>query len=207
MVKPSNILKILTEIYPEVHSELNFNNDYELVISVLLSAQCTDKKVNQVTPLLFSKYPNFAKLADATIDSLESIIRPINYYKTKSKNLKALGAIVEKNYGGTLPIPHEELLKLPGVGRKTANVILCEKGVTPALPVDTHVLRLSNRLGLSKQNTPEGVESDLKKQFPPSDWRDLHHRLIFHGRRICKARSPLCNECKLNKICPSARVV
>ena len=203
---PAKILRILTEIYPEVHSELNFKNDYELVVSVVLSAQCTDKKVNQVTPALFKKYPYFKELGNADIESLESIIKPINYYKTKSKNIKALGSIVEKLFNNKLPTKHEDLIKLPGVGRKTANVVLCEQGSTPALPVDTHVMRLSNRLGFSKESIPDRVEADLKKLFPPENWRDLHHRLIFHGRRVCKARSPSCHECGLNKICPSAQL-
>jgi endonuclease-3 len=169
-----------------------------------LSAQCTDKKVNEVTPSLFKKYPNFTQLAAAKLGAIEEIIRPVNYYKTKSRNLKALGIAVSKKYSSKLPTTHAELIELPGVGRKTANVVLSEQGKTPALPVDTHVLRLSNRLGFSKKQTPEGVEQDLMKIFPPESWRELHHRLIFHGRRVCKARSPLCMECKLNKICPSA---
>lgn len=197
------ILAILEKLYPEVHSELNFKNDYELVVSVLLSAQCTDKKVNQVTPLLFEKYPDFKALSKATVASIENIIRPINYYKTKAKNLCSLGLTIINEYKGILPSAQEELIKLPGVGRKTANVILCENGITAALPVDTHVMRLSNRLGFTSQNKPDKVEDDLKKIFPPSSWRGLHHRLIFHGRRVCKARSPSCRECKLNSLCPS----
>lgn len=200
---PKKILKTLIELYPVAQSELNFKNDYQLVVSVVLSAQCTDKKVNQVTPALFSKYPNFKALGNAELIEVEEIIRPINYYKTKAKNIKALGLLVDKDFKGRLPSTRENLIKLPGVGRKTANVVLCEQGQTPALPVDTHVLRLSNRLGFSTSQTPDGVEKDLSRIFPPENWRDLHHRLIFHGRRVCKARQPLCNECKLSPVCPS----
>lgn len=201
----TEIQEILAQLYPEVHSELNFKNDYELVVSVALSAQCTDKKVNEITPILFARFPDFEKLAEADINAIEGIIRPINYYKTKSKNIKALAQFVTEKYAGKLPKTHQQLTELPGVGRKTANVVICEYGITPALPVDTHVLRLSNRLGFSEQKTPEGVERDLMKIFPPESWRELHHRLIFHGRRVCKAQTPLCGECRLNQVCPSAR--
>lgn len=202
--KRTFLVEALAKLYPDPHSELNFKNEYQLLISVMLSAQCTDKKVNQVTPELFSAYPSFKALSEAKLADVERIIRPINYYKTKSKNLIATGNEVVARFKSKVPDTHEELTSLPGVGNKTANVILSEKGVVPAFPVDTHIFRLAHRLGLSKGKTPDHVEKDLRKAFPSSEWRNLHHRLIFHGRRVCGARSPNCSECSLNKICPAS---
>jgi endonuclease-3 len=175
-----------------------------LIISVMLSAQCTDVKVNQVTLELFKKYPNASRLGSAKLADVESIIRPINYFKTKAKNIIATSEILSEQYQGKVPRTHEELTALPGVGRKTANVVLGETGAVPALPVDTHVFRVARRLGLSQGKDPHAVELDLTKQFPASEWRPLHHRLIFHGRRVCKARNPACDQCTLNDLCPSA---
>ncbi|MGI6523864.1 MAG: endonuclease III [Bdellovibrionota bacterium] len=204
--KRKRLLTLLSELYPNPSSELHFKNDYQLIIAVVLSAQCTDKKVNQVTPSLFKRYRNFKELSLAKEKDVEEIIREVNYYKTKSKNIVQLAKRIMENFNGTLPTEHDDLISLHGVGRKTANVIQCEKGIRPAMPVDTHVLRVSNRLGLSSAKTPEGVEGDLTKQFPADSWRDLHHQLIYHGRRVCKARNPLCDECKLCKICPSCNI-
>ena len=201
MKKTSSILKVLSQMYPNAKAELNFQNDYELIIAVVLSAQCTDKKVNQVTPLLFKNYPNFKALSKAKIGDIETIIREVNYYKTKAKNIITLASQITNNFKGKLPSDLDTLQTLAGVGRKTASVVLCEKGTTPALPVDTHVLRVSNRLGLSDGKTPLAVEADLRDLFPPSTWHDLHHELILHGRRICKARQPLCEVCDLKKYC------
>lgn len=202
--KRKTLLSILEKLYPDPHSELDFKNEYQLLIAVMLSAQCTDKKVNEVTPILFSKYPNFASLAKASLSDVEKIIRPINYCKTKSKNIIATSSQVVTEHNGHIPLTFEQLTELPGVGRKTANVVLGETGAVPSLPVDTHVFRVSRRLGLSSGKNPDAVEEDLKKQFPSSEWRNLHHRLIFHGRRVCKAQNPQCAECALSGICPSA---
>jgi endonuclease-3 len=202
--KRAFLIAALAELYPDPHSELDFKNEYQLLIAVMLSAQCTDKKVNQVTPALFQTYPTFNSLAHAKLSDVESIIRPINYYKTKSKNLIACAEKAVDEFSSKVPDTHKELTSLPGVGNKTANVILSEKGVVPAFPVDTHIFRLAHRLGLSTGKTPDHVEADLRKLFPPSEWRNLHHRLIFHGRRVCGARNPQCNTCALKKICPSA---
>jgi len=199
-----SLLKKLAEAYPNPRSELNFSNEYELVAAVVLSAQCTDKKVNEVTPELFRRFPSFKALAQASLVELEGIIRPINYYKTKSKNLIGLGERVTKEFDGVLPVTEHDLTSLPGVGRKTANVVLSEQGKTPAFPVDTHVFRVSKRLGLASGNTTDKVEEELRELFEPSMWRNLHHWLIFHGRRVCKAQSPLCTECSLRRACPSA---
>ena len=201
--KRNKLLKLLEELYPQPETELNFKNTYQLLIAVVLSAQCTDKKVNQTTPELFKKYPNFKSLITARVTSVEKIIRAINYYKTKSKNIIASAKKIEKEFKGKIPKTHEELITLPGVGRKTANVVLGELKVTPTFPVDTHVFRLSRRLGLSKSETVDKVEQDLMKLFAPSTWRFLHHALILHGRRVCKAQNPNCSECLLSQICPS----
>ena len=203
--KRAALVEALAKLYPNPQSELNFKNEYHLLIAVMLSAQCTDKKVNQVTPELFSFYPTFAALSAARLEEVERIIRPINYFKTKSKNIIATANAVVERFRSKVPDTHSDLTSLPGVGNKTANVILSEKGIVPAFPVDTHIFRLSHRLGLSKGRTPDAVEADLRKAFPPGEWRNLHHRLIFHGRRVCGARSPKCSECVLKSICPTGR--
>lgn len=197
------LLSSLAELYPNPHSELNFSNEYQLLIAVVLSAQCTDRKVNQVTPTLFQRYRDFRALSRAKLEDVEQIIRPINYFKTKSKNILETARQIVAQHGSSVPKTREELTALPGVGRKTANVVLGELGIEPSFPVDTHVFRVTHRLGLTKGRTPDAVEADLRHQFPPSEWRNLHHRFIFHGRRVCKARSPACKECPLTKICPS----
>jgi endonuclease-3 len=202
--KKKFLIEALAELYPDPHSELDFKNEYQLLIAVMLSAQCTDKKVNQVTPELFKTYPTFQALSEAKLSDVERIIRPINYYKTKSKHLIATGKEAVARFDSKVPDTHKELTSLPGVGNKTANVILSEKGVVPAFPVDTHIFRLAHRLGLSEGKTPDAVERDLRKAFPSSEWRNLHHRIIFHGRRVCSARSPQCATCHLRTICPSA---
>jgi endonuclease-3 len=195
------IVRHLKAEYPNPGSELHFSNEYELVVAVLLSAQCTDKKVNQVTPELFSMYPGFEDLAGAAVPALEDILRPINYYKTKSKHLKGLGERVTEVFLGRLPRTLDELVSLPGVGRKTANVVLSELGVVPTFPVDTHVFRLSHRLGFSLGSNPDAVEGDLKRLFKKELWRSLHHWLILHGRRVCIAQRPKCGDCRIRGLC------
>jgi endonuclease-3 len=202
----TSLLLSLAELYPNPHSELDFSNEYQLLIAVILSAQCTDKKVNQVTPTLFKRYRDFKALSKASLEQVEQIIRPINYFKTKSKNIIETAKQVVTEHWADLPKTREGLISLPGVGRKTANVVLGELGIEPSFPVDTHVFRVAHRLGLTKGRTPDEVEDDLKRQFPPSEWRNLHHRFIFHGRRVCKARTPECSICPLAPICPSALV-
>ena len=194
---------VLTTLYPEPRSELHFSGEYQLIVSVILSAQCTDRKVNEVTPLLFQRYPTFAALASAVGAELENIIRSVNYFRTKTRNLIGMARDVMEQHQGVLPRNGTALRALPGVGNKTANVILGELGIEPAFPVDTHVFRLAHRLGLSQGKTPDEVEADLKRLFAQSEWRSLHHQLIFHGRRVCNARSPQCERCALNQICPS----
>ena len=206
-VKKAKLIKILSKEYPNPKSELNFKNNYELLIAVILSAQCTDKKVNQVTPDLFKKYPDFKSLSAAKTSDLQKIIKPINYYITKSKNLIKTAIIISGSHNGTLPKTHAEMTNLPGVGRKTANVVLGELGYEKTFPVDTHVMRVSKRLGLSKHSKPDLVEEELKIHFKEDLWRNLHHWLILHGRRVCKAQNPSCNECKLAKYCPKSGVL
>lgn len=194
--------KLIAE-YPDAQTELNFSGEYQLIVAVALSAQCTDKKVNSVTPTLFKKFPNFKALAKADLKSVEEIIRPINYYRTKSRNLIAMAELVQRNFGGQLPQNHHELISLPGVGNKTANVVRSELGFGATFPVDTHVFRLAHRLEIADAKTADKVEAQLCKLFPAESWRKLHHCLILHGRRICKAQRPMCRECVLDRICPS----
>lgn len=196
------ILDLLAQLYPDPRSELDFSSPYQLMVAVVLSAQCTDKKVNQVTPALFAQYPDFAALAGAPLTQLEQLIRPINYCKTKARHLLAAAQKVVSLHGGDLPTTRQELTALPGVGQKTANVVLGELGVEPCLPVDTHVFRVARRLGFATGSTPAAVERELTQLFPSAEWRNVHHRLIFHGRRVCKARSPHCSACALRKVCP-----
>lgn len=194
-------LKLFEKSYPDPRSELNFSNPFQLSVAVLLSAQCTDKKVNQVTPVLFKRFNSFQALAEADLAEIESIIKPINYYRTKSRHLIELGRIVREKFGGKFPLNRADAISLPGIGNKTANVVLGELGVEHTFPVDTHVFRVSQRLGWTKGKTPGEIEMQLKKIFPSDAWRNLHHWLILHGRRVCKAQNPACSECTLLNIC------
>lgn len=204
-MQKSGLLKALSELYPNPGSELHFKNQYQLIVAVILSAQCTDKKVNEVTPALFAKYPDFAALAGATTAAVEKIIRPVNYYRTKSKNIISMSRIIQADYRGKLPKTMAELIELPGVGRKTASVVLNETGAEHTLPVDTHVFRVSRRLGLAEGKNVREVEEDLRRAFPSHLWRNLHHWLILHGRRVCKAQRPLCSVCEIAKFCPAVK--
>lgn len=204
--RKSEVIRKLSILYPEARSELTFQDEYELLVAVILSAQCTDKKVNEVTEVLFAKYPNFKSLSGAKLSSIEKIIRPVNYYRTKAKNLLEMSKRVSLDFQGKVPRTMTEIRTLPGVGQKTANVVLGELGAEKTFPVDTHVFRVAKRLGFAKENTPVKVEEELKELFPKSKWRMLHHFFILHGRRICKAQRPLCGACVLNDICPSSRV-
>jgi endonuclease III len=196
----------LSTLYPDAASELNFVDEYQLTVAVMLSAQCTDKKVNEVTPALFGRFPCFKELARARISQIERIIRPVNYYKTKARHLIKMAKMLSSSSDGKLPRTHDELVELPGIGRKTANVILTELKAAHTMPVDTHVFRVSKRLGLTQGSTPRRVEEDLMSLFDPILWQSLHHWLILHGRRVCKAQRPLCGECPLRSLCPSARL-
>ena len=201
--KDKTLLKSLEKLYgQQPKTELEFEGPYQLLISVMLSAQSTDKKVNEVTKPLFAKYPSPKLLSVAKLIDVEKIIREVNYYKTKARHLIATAKLLEEKWGSEIPKTHNDLTSLPGVGNKTANVVLSELGLDYAFPVDTHVFRVSKRLGLASANTRDKVEVELCSRFPKKTWQNLHHWLIFHGRRVCVARSPRCAECVLRGICP-----
>jgi len=198
----AEVLETIEEMFPEAHCELHHKNPLELVIAVVLSAQCTDALVNKVTPHLFAKYPDLEDYLAAPIEEIEETIRSIGLYRNKAKFIKQLTAMIATEFAGTVPHTMEELMRLPGVGRKTANVVLSEAFGVPAIAVDTHVERVSKRLGFCKENaTVLEVEQALMKKIPKSAWSATHHRLIFFGRYHCKAQRPRCEECQLQKRC------
>lgn len=201
------ILSRLKKEYPDAHCELDFTSPLELLAATILSAQCTDKRVNMVTPELFRTYPDAESMSAAQPERLEEIIKSTGFFRNKTKSLLGMSAAVAERHGGVVPSTMEELVKLPGVGRKTANVVLGNAfGINEGVVVDTHVGRLAVRLGLTNETDPVKVEQALMPLFPQIDWALLSHLLIFHGRRVCIARAPKCGECVLNDICPSARI-
>lgn len=201
------ILARLKREYPDARTELDYETPLQLLMATILSAQCTDRRVNMVTPLLFATFPTAAALADAPQERLEEIIKSTGFFRNKSKSLIGLGKALVERHGGEVPDSMDALVKLPGVGRKTANVVLGNAfGKNEGIVVDTHVGRLSLRLGLTKETDPVKAEQDLMPLFPREDWALLAHLLIFHGRRVCFARSPNCAGCVLNDICPSSTV-
>jgi len=193
----------LAAAYPDATCELDFRNPYELLVATILSAQCTDIRVNTVTPALFKRFPNAAALAGAEAGELEGMIRSTGFFRNKAKALLGMARAVVENHGGEIPGSMEAMTKLPGVGRKTANVVLGTAfGYSTGVVVDTHVTRLAARLGLSPQTDPAKIEADLMELFPPASWVALGHRLILHGRRVCAARKPACDGCVLAALCP-----
>ncbi|WP_066588058.1 endonuclease III [Corynebacterium provencense] len=198
------INRLLAEEYPDAHCELNFTNPLELLVATVLSAQCTDRRVNQVTPALFAAYPDAAAYAGASPAALEELIRPTGFFRNKASNLIRAGAVLTERYGGEVPRTMEELVALPGVGRKTANVILGNAFGVPGFPVDTHVGRLVRRLGLTEQTDPVAVEREITAMVEKKEWTMFSHRLIFHGRRVCHSRRAACGVCVLARLCPSA---
>jgi len=200
--KTVRIVKLLQKNYPGAKCSLNFSNLYELTVATILSAQCTDERVNKVTPEFFRCFPDFESLAQAKREEIEELIHSTGFYKNKAKSLSNLAKIVVEKYNGKLPENLDELIKLPGIGRKTANVILGNGlGIASGVVVDTHVKRLSNRLGLTSESNPDKIEKDLKELLPSTEWINFSHYLILHGRRICKARKPNCVECFLKSEC------
>ena len=197
-------LQILEETYRGAIPELKFNSVFELLIAVILSAQCTDKRVNQVTQILFPIANTPEKILQLGQSKLEEIIKPCGYFRAKAKHIVESAQILIDDYGGEVPSDFDELIKLPGVGRKTANVVTSVAFKNPAIAVDTHVFRLANRMKLAEGNTPLEVELGLQKIIPREKWADAHHWLIWHGREICKARNPKCKDCPLSKVCPSS---
>lgn len=197
----------LLELYPDAHCELDHRNPYELLAATILSAQCTDRRVNMVTPQLFAEYPDTERLAAARHEDVEEIIRTTGFFRSKAKSLVGMATAVVDRHGGEIPSSMEELVKLPGVGRKTANVVLGNAfGINVGVVVDTHVGRIAGRLHLTKETDPVKIEQDLMKLFPADRWTMLSHLMIFHGRRTCEARRPKCEACTLADICPSARI-
>jgi len=199
-------LKILEETYAGAIPELKFNSAFELLVAVILSAQCTDKRVNLVTAKLFPVANTPQKILALGQTELEEIIKPCGYFHSKAKHIILTSEKLLKEYGGEVPSDFDELIKLPGVGRKTANVVTSVAFKNPAIAVDTHVFRLSNRMKLAEGKTPLEVELGLQKIIPKEKWSAAHHWLIWHGRLICTSRSPKCKDCPLNKICPSSKV-
>src|ERR1700720_1494392 len=202
----ARLLEVWPEVYPDAHCELDFKNPLELLIATILSAQCTDKRVNMVTPALFKKYRTAADYAKARQPELERAIRSTGFFRNKAKSIRAATSTIDKKFGGKVPDSMEALRELPGVGRKTANVVLGNAfGKNEGIVVDTHVTRLSQRLGLTKQTDPEKIERDLMKLVPREHWTNWSHWLIWHGRRRCFARKPDCSQCEIFSLCPSGK--
>jgi endonuclease-3 len=203
----AQLLKAWPKIYPDAHTELNFKNPLELLIATVLSAQCTDKRVNMVTPLLFKKYRSAKDYAAAPQAELENTIKSTGFFRSKTRSIRGATSIIASKFGGEVPSSMEKLRQLPGVGRKTANVVLGNAfGVNEGIVVDTHVIRLSQRLGLTKNKDPEKIERDLMKLVPRKHWAIWSHWLIWHGRRRCFARKPECANCEVFRLCPSGKV-
>ena len=201
------LIKAFPEIYPGAHCELDFKNPLQLLIATILSAQCTDKRVNMVTPALFKKYRTAADYAKAAPAELENAIKSTGFFRNKAKSIRAATLTIAEKFNGRVPETMDELRELPGVGRKTANVVLGNAfGKNEGIVVDTHVARLSQRLGLTKQTDPEKIERDLMKLVPREHWTDWSHWLIWHGRRRCYARKPDCANCEIFRLCPSGKV-
>jgi endonuclease-3 len=202
--KAQEIMGLLCKQYPDADCELTYQNSFELLTAVILSAQTTDVQVNRVTPKLFAEFPTAKSLAQANLEKVKEIIRPTGYYNSKAANIQACAQSLVTNFGGQVPNNVEDLMTLPGVGRKTANVVLGVIHKIPGWTVDTHVQRLSKRLGFTKEEDPYKIELDLQKLFPAQDWSKLSITLIWHGRRMCYARKPDCSICPVNKLCPSS---
>ena len=204
--RPRKIYRVLGETFPYAHAELDFTNPFELLVATVLSAQTTDIRVNSVTPALFARYPDAATMADAQELELQELIRPTGFYKNKTRALLGLSQALVDDHDGNVPDTLEDLVKLPGVGRKTAFVVLGNVFGVPGITTDTHVIRLANRLGWTDSTNATVVERDLAALFEPKDHTELSHRLIFLGRRICHAKRPACGACPVAKWCPSAGI-
>lgn len=199
--KTVEVLDVLEKLYPDAGPELDFKNNFELLIATVLSAQCTDKRVNAVTEILFAQRDTPEKMVELSQGQLQEIIKPCGLYQTKAANILRACHLLLLQHGGQVPGEREALMSLPGVGRKTASVVLSNGFGIPAIAVDTHVLRVSNRIGLAVAETPDKTEVQLMKNIPKDRWSKAHHLLIFHGRRVCKARKPDCDHCPLVDRC------
>lgn len=203
----AEIIKRLKKMYPDAHCALNHSNAFELLVATILSAQCTDDRVNIVTATLFRKYRTPQDYVDISLEELTQDLKSINFFNNKAKNIQAMAQKIIENFGGEVPKTMDELLTLNGVARKTANVVLGNAfGIASGVVVDTHVSRLSQRLGITEETTPEKIEKDLATLVPKKNWVMFPHWMIFHGRQICNARKPKCEECKLAEICPKIGV-
>jgi endonuclease III len=206
-LRARKIVKLLARQYPAARCALDYENPLQLLIATILSAQCTDVRVNMVTPALFARYPDAAAFAAADPGELETAIQSTGFFRNKARNIIACCKVLVEKYGGQVPGSMEELNHLPGVGRKTANVILGNAFDVPGITVDTHVTRLSRRMGLTKHTDAHKIERDLMEIIPKKDWTMFSHRMIFHGRQVCQARKPNCPGCILNNVCPKIGVV
>ena len=202
-VRARAIYRILTKTYPNVRCELNYKTPFQLLVATVLSAQCTDKRVNQTTPALFKKYPNPKKMAEAEIKDIQKLVKSTGFYRAKAKNIKSLSSKIIIEFDGKVPSNLMDLITLPGVGRKTANVVLGHAFGIPGITVDTHFGRLSRRFGWSKSQNPVKVEFEVGELISRKEWTNLSQRLIWHGRRVCHSRKPACGACPLAKYCPS----
>jgi endonuclease-3 len=202
-VRAKAIYRQLTKSYPNVRCELDYNSAFQLLVATVLSAQCTDKRVNQTTPTLFKKYPNPKKMAKADLIDIQRLVKSTGFFRAKAKNIKGLSNKIMEEFDGAVPSNLEDLITLPGVGRKTANVVLGHAFGIPGITVDTHFGRLSRRFGWSKQNDPVKVEFEVGELIAEKEWTNLSQRMIWHGRRVCHARKPACGSCPLAKLCPS----
>ncbi|MFN2448481.1 MAG: endonuclease III [Candidatus Baltobacteraceae bacterium] len=200
-------LAILEQTYPRAKTALQYGNPFELLIAVILSAQCTDARVNMTTPALFKKYPSPAKLAQARQEDVERLIKSCGFFRMKARNIISASRGLLEKHGGEIPAQREALEALAGVGRKSASVVMAVVFEEPAIAVDTHVFRVAHRLGLTLGKTPRDVEADLQKIVPREKWRHAHHWLILHGRAVCKAPVPRCGECPVNALCPTPRIL
>ena len=203
--RAAHVLKLLALRYPTPETHLVACSPWELMIATILAAQCTDKRVNEVTPELFRRWPGPAELAQAPLEEVEAVVRPTGFYRNKAKHIIGAGQTVRDLFHGTVPKTMQELIQIPGVARKTANVVLWGAyGINEGLAVDTHVKRISRRLGLTTNTDPVDIEQDLMKLFPKKEWGNVNHRLVWFGRHVCDARRPLCPVCEMAPFCPSS---
>lgn len=201
------VIKILKEYYPDATCSLDFATPFQMVVAVMLSAQCTDERVNKTTPKLFEKYGTPESIVKMNMEELEKIIYPCGFYKNKAKNIKLMAEMILNKYNGKVPKTIDELVKLPGVGRKSANVVMLEAFNSPqGIAIDTHAKRISSKLGLTKNSDPVKIEQDLLKIIPKEYYYDVNHLLVWHGRNICTARNPKCDKCPVSKFCKSANI-
>jgi len=202
-VRAKVIYRQLSRSYPNVRCELDYKNAFQLLVATVLSAQCTDKRVNQTNPALFKKYPSPKKMANANLKDVQNLVKSTGFFRAKAKNIKGLSNKIMEEFDGKVPSNLEDLITLPGVGRKTANVVLGHAFGIPGITVDTHFGRLSRRFGWSKQSNPVKVEFEVGELIPEKEWTNLSQRMIWHGRRVCHSRKPACGACALAKLCPS----